>query len=130
LDLANQKAGFVGIADTITILATYSIENGKIQSRPVSGSGAFNMTLAGIILDFRCGATAEVRDGLQYLQISDPTVDTKIERAYYKFENLQSPSGKVSINKCNFNIIRTRHVVIAIFQVTVLTSMLIRTGVG
>ncbi|GJQ86331.1 hypothetical protein Trydic_g9027 [Trypoxylus dichotomus] len=93
LDFANKRAGFVGFVDKFTVLATYSIKDGKIGSRSVSGSGKFNMTLVGNTIDYKCDVDVVEKDGEQYLQIVDPTLVLTIERAYYSFENLRSSSG-------------------------------------
>ncbi|GJQ86329.1 hypothetical protein Trydic_g9025 [Trypoxylus dichotomus] len=96
-DVKNAKAGFDGSLDVLTLTGDYVIEDGQIGAHKVHGKGKFNMTLVGNALRFRADVRNYEKDGEMYIQMVNSTMGLDTDRAYYSFENLQTPDKGVDI---------------------------------
>ncbi|KAI4458774.1 pnas-3 related [Holotrichia oblita] len=92
-DLKNKKTAYTAVIDSLTVTAKYTVKDGKILSRSVSGSGKYNMTYVGVTLHQKSDVNIIEKDGEQYIQLLNPTFDSDIKRGYFHLENLQSPEG-------------------------------------
>ncbi|XP_066262373.1 uncharacterized protein [Euwallacea similis] len=87
-DFRNQKIYIRVFMENSTLIGDYDID-GKIMVLPVKGSGPFEITIKNFDLKYHVSYNLEERDGVIYAKLRrDDTLEWKIEKAHFRFDNL------------------------------------------
>ncbi|KAK9686084.1 hemolymph juvenile hormone binding protein (JHBP) [Popillia japonica] len=90
LDLPNNKYWFVLGCKYLNFTADYTLKDGQILTRTLSGDGRLEMSLMDNIMRYSSSMARYAKDDQTYLKSTESTLTLKSDRMYFNFENLWS----------------------------------------
>ncbi|XP_066156125.1 protein takeout-like [Euwallacea fornicatus] len=101
-DFDRQKMSIRVTVENSTIVGNYDMD-GKIMVLPVMGKGRFKITIKNFELKYYVSYKLEKKQGVNYAKLQrDDTLEWKIEKAHFRFDNLFNGNKQMSDTVNNF----------------------------